>query len=68
HEIFEPFVQAIGGLSRPHDGAGLGLAISRDMAQAMLGELRMADAEERRVADALGFHGAAFLLSLPSFA
>jgi signal transduction histidine kinase len=37
--IFEPFVQARGGLTRPHDGTGLGLSISRDLARGMGGDL-----------------------------
>jgi signal transduction histidine kinase len=37
--IFEPFVQVNDGHTRPHAGVGLGLAISRDLARAMGGEL-----------------------------
>jgi signal transduction histidine kinase len=37
--IFEPFVQVEDGLTRTASGAGLGLAISRDLARAMGGEL-----------------------------
>ncbi|CAA9519410.1 MAG: Sensory box histidine kinase, partial [uncultured Thermoleophilia bacterium] len=37
--IFEPFVQVRAGLTRPHEGAGLGLAISRDLARGMAGDL-----------------------------
>jgi signal transduction histidine kinase/CHASE3 domain sensor protein len=37
--IFEPFVQVNDGHTRPHSGVGLGLAISRDLALAMGGEL-----------------------------
>jgi signal transduction histidine kinase len=37
--IFEPFVQVDDGHTRAHSGAGLGLAISRDLARAMGGEL-----------------------------
>jgi signal transduction histidine kinase/CHASE3 domain sensor protein len=37
--IFEPFVQVDEGLTRTQTGVGLGLAISRDLARAMGGEL-----------------------------
>jgi signal transduction histidine kinase len=37
--IFEPFVQVERNLTSPSEGAGLGLAISRDLARAMGGEL-----------------------------
>lgn len=37
--IFEPFVQLEKPLTRPQDGIGLGLAISRDLARAMKGEI-----------------------------
>jgi len=39
NEIFEPFVQVDDALTRTASGAGLGLAISRDLARAMGGEL-----------------------------
>ena len=56
--IFEPFVRldGTGGDARRH-GVGLGLAISRDLARAMGGELR--------VESVLG-HGATFFLELPA--
>lgn len=55
--IFQPFVQ-MGGTrgERPRQGAGLGLAISRELARAMGGELA--------VSSVLG-EGAAFSLRLP---
>ena len=37
--IFEPFVQLNRRLSRPLEGVGLGLAISRDLARGMNGDL-----------------------------
>jgi signal transduction histidine kinase len=36
---FEPFVQVGRGLNNPMDGVGLGLAISRDLARGMGGDL-----------------------------
>jgi signal transduction histidine kinase len=43
--IFEPFVQVHVGPTRPAEGAGLGLAISRDLARGMGGDLRVRSAE-----------------------
>jgi signal transduction histidine kinase len=40
--IFEPFVQAGRALNRTHEGVGLGLAISRDLARAMGGDVTVA--------------------------
>ena len=37
--IFEPFVQAKGGHSRPADGSGLGLTVSRSLARLMRGDI-----------------------------
>ena len=37
--IFEPFVQVDARLARTHEGIGLGLAISRDLARGMRGDL-----------------------------
>jgi signal transduction histidine kinase len=57
HEaIFEPFIQLKEGLSDRESGVGLGLAISRDLAQAMDGDLTVESAEGK---------GARFTLSLP---
>jgi signal transduction histidine kinase len=57
HEaIFEPFIQLRDGLSDRESGVGLGLAISRDLAQAMDGNLTVESAEGK---------GARFTLSLP---
>jgi PAS domain S-box-containing protein len=54
--IFEPFVQVKTGFTREHEGVGLGLAISRDLARMMHGDLT--------VASALGA-GSTFTLNLP---
>jgi signal transduction histidine kinase len=57
HEsIFEPFMQLKEGLSDRETGVGLGLAISRDLARAMHGDLTV-ESEEGK--------GARFTLSLP---
>jgi PAS domain S-box-containing protein len=54
--IFEPFVQLGRSLSSAHEGMGLGLSISRDLARAMNGDLRVLSVE--RV-------GSTFILTLP---
>ncbi|HEU4631985.1 MAG TPA: PAS domain-containing sensor histidine kinase [Gemmatimonadaceae bacterium] len=54
--VFEPFVQVDKRLSRRHEGVGLGLAISRDLARRMGGELT--------VASELGV-GSTFTLTIP---
>jgi len=57
HEaIFEPFMQLKEGLTDREGGVGLGLAISRDLARAMNGDLTVESAEGE---------GARFTLSLP---
>ncbi|HEX6535054.1 MAG TPA: ATP-binding protein [Gemmatimonadaceae bacterium] len=55
--IFEPFVQLGRTLNSAHEGAGLGLAISRDLARAMGGDLTAASAPGS---------GATFTLLLPA--
>ena len=40
--IFEPFVQGHWALNKPNDGVGLGLAISRDLARGMGGDVTVA--------------------------
>ena len=55
-EIFEPFVQLDRSLTQTREGLGLGLAISRDLARGMSGEL----VAERRIGG-----GARFVLTLP---
>jgi PAS domain S-box-containing protein len=58
HEaIFEPFVQVGRSLRNPTEGVGLGLAISRDLARGMGGDLTV-----RSVAG----EGATFTLTLPA--
>ena len=54
--IFEPFVQVHTGPTRVAEGAGLGLAISYDLAKAMGGDLRVRSEPGK---------GARFTLSLP---
>jgi signal transduction histidine kinase len=54
--IFEPFVQGERALNRPHEGVGLGLAISRELAAAMHGELTVSSEVGR---------GSTFTLTLP---
>ena len=54
--IFEPFVQLGRSLSSSHEGVGLGLSISRDLARAMRGDLT--------VSSRLG-EGSTFTLVLP---
>ena len=54
--IFEPFVQADQRLTRAHAGVGLGLAISRDLARGMGGDLRAKSQLGR---------GSTFVLTLP---
>jgi signal transduction histidine kinase len=57
HEsIFEPFVQLKDGLTDRGTGVGLGLAISRDLARAMKGDLTVESSEG---------NGARFMLALP---
>jgi len=57
HEaIFEPFLQLKEGLSDRETGVGLGLAISRDLARAMDGDLTV---------DSIEGNGARFTLLLP---
>jgi signal transduction histidine kinase len=43
--VFEPFVQAKTGLTRPASGAGLGLTLSREYARGMGGDLTVESAE-----------------------
>ena len=54
--IFEPFVQLGRSLSSAHEGMGLGLAISRDLARAMRGDLTVASVVDK---------GSTFTLTLP---
>jgi signal transduction histidine kinase len=54
--VFEPFVQLDRTLTQSHGGLGLGLAISRDLARGMGGDL---------VLDVTSESGARFILTLP---
>ena len=54
--IFDPFVQVDANYTRTRDGVGLGLAISRDFARGMGGDLTVASVEGE---------GSAFTLTLP---
>jgi signal transduction histidine kinase len=55
-DVFEPFVQLDRSLTQPQEGLGLGLAISRDLARGMKGELTL---------EATANRGAKFILTLP---
>ena len=55
-QVFEPFVQLDRSLTQPQEGLGLGLAISRDLARGMDGDLRLASNSSG---------GATFILVLP---
>jgi PAS domain S-box-containing protein len=55
--IFEPFVQAERQLSQPGEGVGLGLAISRDLARAMGGDITVVSTVKK---------GSTFTLTLPA--
>jgi two-component system, sensor histidine kinase and response regulator len=56
NDIFEPFIQADDSMSRKYGGAGLGLAISRDLVHLMNGEISM---------ESDGKSGTLFTVSLP---
>jgi PAS domain S-box-containing protein len=55
-QIFDPFSQGNGGTTRPFEGAGLGLAISRSLAQIMGGSIAVFSNPA---------HGSLFVLDLP---
>ncbi|MEP6507228.1 MAG: ATP-binding protein [Gemmatimonadales bacterium] len=54
--IFEPFIQVDAGLTRTQEGVGLGLAISRDLARGMRGDLNV----DSRIDE-----GSTFTLTMP---
>jgi signal transduction histidine kinase len=54
--VFEPFVQAHRTLTEPTGGVGLGLAISRELARAMGGDLTVTSTVGK---------GSTFQLALP---
>ncbi len=55
--IFDPFVQVSARLARKHDGVGLGLAISRELARGMSGDI---------VVESVVGSGSVFTLILPA--
>ena len=55
--IFDPFVQVAGGHTRPQDGSGIGLTISRQLARLMSGDLTVRSELSK---------GSAFTLWLPA--
>ena len=55
--VFDPFMQVGRRLNKPEDGVGLGLAISRDLARGMGGDLTVASTDGR---------GSRFTLVLPA--
>jgi signal transduction histidine kinase/PAS domain-containing protein len=57
NRVFEPFVQVDAGFTRTQEGVGLGLAISRDLARGMGGDL---------VAESVLGAGSTFTLILPA--
>jgi signal transduction histidine kinase len=56
-KIFEPFVQLDRSLTKVRDGIGLGLAISRDLARGMHGDISVSSGGKG--------HGSKFVLTLP---
>ena len=58
-QVFEPFVQVDQRLTRQNEGVGLGLAISRDLARGMDGDL---------TAESTVSEGSRFVLTLPAVA
>jgi signal transduction histidine kinase len=57
--VFDPFVQVDRALNRPHEGVGLGLAISRDLAQGMGGTLTVRSTPGKGSVFTLRLHRAA---------
>ena len=55
-QVFEPFVQLDRSLTQTQEGLGIGLAISRDLARGMSGDLTLRSSPGS---------GATFMLALP---
>jgi PAS domain S-box-containing protein len=56
--VFEPFVQADASQTRRHGGTGLGLAVSRELARLLGGDLRVEETSPR---------GSVLLLTIPRY-
>ncbi|HEX6039177.1 ATP-binding protein [Longimicrobium sp.] len=64
--IFDPFVQGERALNRPDEGVGLGLAISRDLARGMGGELEVESEPGRGSTFTLVLRRASVLSAVPA--
>jgi len=62
-QIFDAFYQVDGSVTRQHGGTGVGLAIARQTARGLGGDLRVASPASESIGG-MGFVGAAFYLSV----